>query len=285
MRSKHAKTRTITLVDLDRSRSLGSCIQDYLQHLAVRNFSPQTILSQRKQLRLFEQFCETQGVTRPLEITRSAVEAFQLHVHLYRKKDGMPLAASTQRQWLTAVKGLCTWLVRRGAIARNPAGDLQMPRAERRLPRAVLTPAEVECVLAVPDVDTPFGLRDRAILEVFYSTGIRRNELCNLTLGDVDVARGLLHVRQGKGHKDRFAPIGPRAIAWTQAYLKGARPKLGRRQHPEALFVGIHGQKVHPSRLAAHVHKLIAKADVGKLGSCHMFRQNAECRKMPSCAQ
>lgn len=224
MKAKHAKTRRINSAKLDISKSLGSYIQDYLQQLAARNFSPQTILSQRKQLRLFQQFCENQGLTYPSKLSRSVIEAFQLHVHLYRKKDGAPLAASTQRQWLTAVKGLCTWLVRRDVTERNPASDLQMPRTERRLPKAVLTPAEVECVLAVPDVATPFGLRDRAIMEVFYSTGIRRNELCSLALGDLDVARGLLHVRQGKGHKDRLAPIGPRAIAWIQAYLREARP-------------------------------------------------------------
>jgi len=272
MKAKHAKTRRTASADLDFSKSLGSYVQDYLQQLAVRNFSPQTILSQRKQLWLFQQFCENQGVAYPSKITRSAVEAFQLHVHLYRKKDGVPLAASTQRQWLTAVKGFCTWLVRRDVIERNPAGDLQMPRAERRLPKGVFAPAEVERVLAVPDVSSPFGLRDRAILEVLYSTGIRRNELCNLDLSDVQFERGLLHIRQGKGHKDRFVPIGARALAWAEAYLHEARHHLGCTQDPDALFVGKHGHRVHPSRLAANVHKLIARARVGKVGSCHMFR-------------
>jgi integrase/recombinase XerD len=249
-------------------------IRNYLRHLAVRNFSPQTIKSQRKQLAFFLSFFQSLCVDGPRLVTKDAISAFQVYVHEHRKQDGTALAASTQRQWLTAIKGLCAWLVRQGVLDRNPAADLEMPRAEHRLPRAVLTPLEAERVLAVPDIAQPFGLRDRAILEVFYSSGIRRNELCHLDLTDVQFERGLLHVRQGKGRKDRFVPVGPRALAWVEDYLQRARPRLGLRQDPRALFVGKHGQRVHPSRLAAHVHKLINKAGLGKSGSCHLFRHS-----------
>lgn len=132
--------------------------------------------------------------------------------------------------------------------------------------------AEVERVLAVPDVATPFGLRDRAILEVFYSTGVRRNELCHLDLADLDGTRGVVCVRQGKGRKDRYAPIGHRALAWVAQYLKLSRPQLARPPESPALFLGIHGQRVHPSRLASHVHDLIQRAFPGRAGSCHAFR-------------
>src|SRR3546814_5591310 len=93
---------------------------------------------------------------------------------------------------------------------------LALPRMERRLPRHVLNVREVETVLSVPDLATPSGVRDRALLETLYSTGIRRMELINLTLTDIDADRGTLMVRHVKGKKDRMIPIGERALAWIE---------------------------------------------------------------------
>lgn len=205
---------------------------------------------------------------------RETVHRYQVHLHEHRKRDGKPLAAGTQRQWLTAIVSFFRWLVRHGHLPENPAADLEMPRTEHRLPKVILSAAEVERVLAVPDVTTAFGLRDRAILEVFYSTGIRRNELCNLELAAVDFTRGLVCVRLGKGRKDRYVPIGRRALAWVEHYLKLSRPKLAWLRESPALFLGSRGQRVHPGRLASHVHDLIARAKLGKSGSCHLFRHS-----------
>ena len=149
-----------------------------------------------------------------------------------------------------------------------------MPRTEHRLPKAVLSPAEIERVMLVPDVKRPFGLRDRAILEVFYSTGVRRTELCNLDLTDLDFENGLLCVRQGKGKKDRYVPIGKRALAWVKAFLQEGRPRLGSQQDPLALFIGAQGRRMVPGRLAGHVGLLARQAKLGKSGSCHLFRHS-----------
>src|ERR1017187_10851834 len=128
----------------------------------------------------------------------------------------------------------------------NPAAELEMPRTEHRLPKAVLSPAEIERVMLVPEVKKPLGLRDRAILEVFYSTGVRRMELCHLDLTDLDFDNRLLCVRQGKGKKDRYVPIGKRALAWVKAFLQEGRPRLGSQQDPHALFVGAQGRRMVP---------------------------------------
>ncbi len=255
---------TLRLLDL---------VQRHLDHLAVRNYSPQTILSQIKQLRYFRQFCERRGVTCVDQITRQCILDYQAQLFLrYRKKDGGKLAVSTQKQWLMAVTGFMAWSTRQGFIPFNPASDLEMPRGEYRLPRAILTVGEVERVLKIPDTSTPFGLRDRAILEVFYSTGIRRNELCRLNLTDLDSERGVVRVEQGKGRKDRYVPIGTRALYWVEKYLIHSRPQLGKITDKDAVFLGKKGQRVHPGRLASHVHALIARARLGKAGSCHIFR-------------
>ena len=114
---------------------------------------------------------------------------------------------------------LLAWATRTKRLTVNPAAELELPRLPKRLPRAVLSMSEMERVLAQPDLATALGLRDRAILEVLYSTGIRRMELVGLDCTDLDAERGALLVREGKGKKDRLVPIGERAIQWTHQYL------------------------------------------------------------------
>jgi integrase/recombinase XerD len=247
-------------------------INEYLTSLAVRNYSPQTIESQTKQLRYFNQFCGGKHIDRIIDITRDMVGSYQSQLHGYRKKDGTPLAVSTQKQWLGAVKVFFIWVIRKGHMIANPASDLEMPRKEYRLPRVILSHAEVEMVLSVPDITKHFGLRDRAILEVFYSTGVRRSEICNLNLTDIDFGREIVCIRLGKGKKDRFVPIGKRALLWVEQYLVRARPFLGKSQNKESLFVGMQGKRVNPARLASHVHRIVLRSGIGKTGSCHLFR-------------
>lgn len=275
MYSRHSSvlpsTKTLTA---DNSHAFPELMDHYFEHLRVRNYCLSTIEAQAKQLRYFQRFCERHSIERPDQVSWPEISAFQVELHQYRKSNGHPLAAGTQRQWLTAVVGFFRWLVRKEIIPQNPAAELEMPRTEHRLPRNILSALEVERVIAVPDVSHPFGLRDRAILEVFYSTGIRRAELCNLDLQDVDFGRGLVCVRQGKGKKDRYVPIGRRALAWVERYIKEGRPRLGSFQDEHALFVGLHGRRIIPGRLASHVGLLIREAHLGKTGSCHLFRHS-----------
>jgi integrase/recombinase XerD len=125
-----------------------------------------------------------------------------------RKRGGATLAVATQAQRLIPVTHFFTWLPRSGRVAANPASDLLMPKSDRPLPEATLTSAAVNQLLTRPNVSRPLGLRDRAVLEVFYSWALRRGELINLMVNDVDFARGTVFVRSGKGAKDRYVPIG-----------------------------------------------------------------------------
>ncbi|GAA3693669.1 hypothetical protein GCM10022268_00720 [Sphingomonas cynarae] len=140
----------------------------------------------------------------------------------------IPARGSTRSQHVrkTPIKAFFKWLSRGNHILYNPASELELPRMERRLPRHILNVREIEAVLAVPDLSTPIGIRDRAIMEVLYSTGIRRMKLINLHLTDVDADRGTLMVRQGKGRKDRMIPIGTRALAWVGKYRDDVRADL-----------------------------------------------------------
>lgn len=116
------------------------------------------------------------------------------------------------------------WLARENHILSNPASELELPRPEKRMPALVLTAEEAEAIMAMPDVGEPLGLRDRAMLELLYATAIRRSELVDLKLYDLDQSRAMLMVR--KGNKDRVVPLGERATAWLAAYRDRVRPGL-----------------------------------------------------------
>jgi integrase/recombinase XerD len=147
-----------------------------------------------------------------------------------------------------------------------------LPKLPRRLPQTVLTIEEVEVVLNQPDVSTLAGLRDRAMLEMLYSTAIRRLELALLKVFDVNTRHGTVMVRQGKGAKDRVAPIGQRALAWLDKYLAEARPELVAAHDDGALFLTDYGETFAKNRLGDLVKRYIRSAGITATGSCHLFR-------------
>ena len=127
-------------------------------------------------------------------------------------------------------------------------------------------------MLGEADVADPLGLRDRAMLEVLYSTGMRRMELAGLHVFDIDSERGTVMVRQGKGKKDRMIPIGERAVAWVRRYIDTVRPQLAVEPDDGTLFLTGMGDAFTPNRLTQLVRNYVRAADLGKSGSCHLFR-------------
>ena len=126
--------------------------------------------------------------------------------------------------------------------------------------------------MAEPDLGDSLGVRDRAILEVLYSTGMRRMELVGLELYSVDVERGTVMIRQGKGKKDRMVPIGERALSWIEKYVREVRPQLAMEPDDGVLFLTGDGAPITPGRLTHMVRAYVDAADIGKHGSCHLFR-------------
>jgi len=127
-------------------------------------------------------------------------------------------------------------------------------------------------VLACPDVRRRLGLRDRAILETFYSTGIRRLELIRLRLSDLESERGVVLIREGKGRRDRVVPIGARALKWIGKYLEVARPRWATPTDSGCLFLTQRGNRIRENRLSEMIRGYIRAAGLGKEGSCHVFR-------------
>ncbi len=251
---------------------LAAQAERHLEWLEVRNFSAYTVEHRRRTLAAFITWCEERGIGRPEELSRLVIELYQRHVARLLKHDGTPLGIRAQQSKLTAVSVFGKWLARQRLVLVNPAADIEMPKDGVHLPKATLSLEEVEKILAVPDVTIPLGLRDRAILETFYSTGIRRGELASLRLPDLNLAQGILAVRQGKGKKDRFVPIGERALAWVAAYLRDSRPLLSLRDDEGALFLSSDGVALSPGAISTAVRHILERADIGKPGACHLFR-------------
>ena len=204
---------------------------EFIDWTAARQFSAMTVKARRIVVGYFIDWCEQRSIRRPDEVTRGILERYRQHVFLYRRKtDGAPLSHQTQGKRLISVRAFFQWMARQHHLLYNPASELELPRQQQRLPRHILSVAEVEQVLNAclhGDASTdPLGLRDRAMLETLYSTGMRRAELTGLRSDDVDLARGTVFVRLGKGAKDRVVPIGERACRWIEKYLFRVRPEL-----------------------------------------------------------
>ena len=165
---------------------------------------------------------------------------------------------------MLALPGRTSWF-------HNPASEIELPLPEKRLPDDVPTRAEVEQLLAVPDVADPLGVRDRAMLELFYSTGIRRFELCGLELSSLNTERQTLHVR-GKGKKDRVVPVGERALSWLERYLGEVRPRLCQDTHTQTFFLTAYGEGFHPDVLSRMVAHWLREAGLKRKGCCHVLR-------------
>jgi integrase/recombinase XerD len=246
--------------------------QRYLEWLAVRQYSERTVRGRRVYLGYFLAWCEARSLRRPVEVTRPILERYQRHLHHARKADGHPLSFTSQTGRVMVVRGFFRWLVRENALLANPAADLVMPRPEKRLPRAVLSPVEAEAVMNQPNVHDAVGLRDRAMLETLYSTGMRRSELLALKLDDLDAERGTVMIRLGKGRKDRLIPIGERAVAWIDKYLREVRPGLALGRDEGVLFLTELGESLVPEYVTHRLRKYVEAADVGQKGACHIFR-------------
>lgn len=247
-------------------------VSGFIEALAVRNFSPHTLHRLTKSLGYFVHWAEERGILQPMDVTRPVLLRYQRKLYHARKANGQPLAWRTQHAHLYAVRAFFRWLSRENYLLSNPASELELPRLEFRLPRTVLTPAEAATVLNQPNVQDPLGLRDRAMLETLYSTGMRRSELVALTLYDVDVDRGIVSIRQGKGRKDRTVPIGDQALAWIVKYRDDARPAFVVEPDDRLLFLGQMGRAIDAEHLTRLVRTYVAQAAIGKQGACHLFR-------------
>jgi integrase/recombinase XerD len=260
--------------DPNDPEGLGVWVRRHLEHQRARGYSEKTLRTTEQRMSGFIEWAVARGIERPSEVTRPMLEAYQRALFYYRKTNGQPLAWGTQRYELTLLRNLFRWLARQNAIPSNPASDLELPRTEQRLPKHVLNEREMEKVLAVADLSDALGLRDRALMEVLYSTGMRRHEVGGLRLNDIDAHRGVVTIRLGKGRKDRTVPIGERALFWVQRYVDEVRSTLVVVPDTGVVFLTENGDPISLSRLTDMLRDYIVAADIGKTGAAHLFRHS-----------
>jgi len=247
-------------------------LKQFLESSAAGGLSPRTIEIRERMLTYFIHWCDERNLDQPQDITRPILERYRRYLFHYRKQDGGPLSFATQQQRLTPIKAFFKWLTQENYILYNPASELALPKVHRRLPKYILTAQEVEQILNQTALHGDLGIRDRAIIETLYSTGIRRSELIHLKLYDVDTKNGTLMVREGKGKKDRLLPLGERAGLWINHYLEGIRLQLVTGTDDGTLFLHEYGEAFHKNRLTDLVKKYIEQAGINKPGACHIFR-------------
>ena len=246
----------------------------YLQFLQFTETtcSQDTVKRRESALRRFIVWCDDRDLPSPREITKPILQRYQRYLFYYRKADGQPLSVGTQNSMLTPIKSFFKWLCQENHILMNPASELILPRKPRRLPKTILHADEINQVFTTMDIHTPSGLRDRAILETLYSTGMRRMELVNLSVYDIDIRRGAVWIREGKYQKDRFIPIGTQALHWIEAYQEKARPALVIEPDSGIVFLSDYGEAFKRDQLSALVKRYLTRAGIETRGSCHLFR-------------
>ncbi len=280
--------------DPSAANPLHAWAASFCEWTVVRGLAASTAYTRERGLQGFIQWLDERGIRHPGEVTRPVLQRYQRHLYLHRKKDGQALTLGTQHSRLMSVVAFFKWLTREGHILSNPAADLDMARPRLQLPRLLLSVQDVQDVLnAIPtgevtgNTSGPLrypsghlsdahsgtilrGIRDRAMLEVLYSSGLRKGELMRLALGEIDTERGTVLVRQGKGRKDRLVPLGERAAAWVQRYLLEVRPQL-LVMDTQTVFLSDWGEPWESDRLFRVVRGYLLAVGIAG-GTCHAFR-------------
>ncbi len=257
--------------------TLSEAVLFYLEDCLARGMSPNTIITKQQSLKRFTEWCVTQSIHKPQEVNLEVMEGFRHYLHYYKKiLDGKPLSINSQHKFLTDLKLFLRRLHRRLIISNADFEEFEMPKCQKRLPRSVLSPEEVERIFALPLLRGDFvGIRDRAIMEVYYATAIRRSELVRIKLSHIDIGKQLLMVIEGKGLKDRHLPIAERACQWVQRYLDEARSQFVSISSEDILFLSREGLPLNPDQVGQMVGKYVSRSGIDKPGACHLFRHAA----------
>jgi integrase/recombinase XerD len=275
IRSIHNTKRPLFLFQLQRppmSLEYAEATLLYLEHKFLRKDSELTIEREEYALGRFGQFLAQRGVLDVHAVSPEDLSTYSAELEAHRKEDGTALSAATRFAYLISVRGLFRFLAKRGYLFKNPAAKLILPRVSGSS-RRPFSETEVEQMLASVHTDSAIGIRDRAVLEVLYSAGLRRRELAGLLLSDVQDET--LFVRLGKNQRQRMVPCGVRAMDWIQKYTADARPDLIQDKAHDVLFVNRKGLPISPESVSEIVREYKASAGLEKAGAAHLMRHTS----------
>lgn len=257
--------------EINRIRAL---VEEFIRDRRMEGYANRTEESIQWGLNYLTAFLRERDEDRLQSITADTMHKYQMHLYNLRSRRGEPLSLVSQGKALVSARVFFRWLVRRGYMLADPASGICLPRRKKPLPKGVMTRREIGRVLAAPDVDTPIGLRDRAILELMYSSGLRNNEVRSLSVADVNTAEGEVRVINGKGGVDRVVPLGSIAAKYIDLYIREARPQiLGWKEDPGALFIGLRGRRMNGTTVNRWiVQRTASRAGVSKSVTAHGVR-------------
>jgi integrase/recombinase XerD len=242
-------------------------VRSFLDHLRVeRGLAGNTLLAYGRDLSSFTAWAEKVGRPRPRSVRRGDVQSYLRELRL------RGLSPRSTARALASLRVFFRFLRQEGITRDDPTAELEAPRVERSLPKAIPA-AEVERLLRAPDVATPLGLRDAAMVEVLYATGLRVSELIGLTLEDLHLDLGYLRCR-GKGSRERVVPIGAQARLKVQEYLAGGRVQILRGKASPHLFVQARGAPMTRQAFWKNLRRYASQAGVRGRLSPHVLRHS-----------
>ena len=251
-------------------------VDEFDHNLKLRDYSVETRRNYRTPLLALADWVEADEQLRNLvDLSAQVLEKFWAELSFRpprrkRKRGAKTLSSGTLRLYATGLRSFFQYLVLQGELLGDPSHGVIAPRRQRTVRGAILSPREVLRLLMAIELDTPEGLRDRAVVELVYSTGIRRGELAGLNLQELDLETGWLRVL-GKGKKMRYVPVGHEAELALRGYLRDARPRLARAEN-EALFLRTNGERYSGHCLGKLLHRLAAEAGIKKRVTPHVLR-------------
>lgn len=254
---------------MDSSESIAATSAAYLSALrAERDVSPHTLAAYRHDLTGFNAWARRGGVTGLRAVDRKLLRRYISYL------TQLGYARRSIARKVSALRSLLAWAVLTDVISANPAEGLGAPKLDKPLPK-VLPATEAARLCELPPTDDPVGLRDRALLELLYGSGLRIAEACGLDLGDVDLAAATVLVT-GKGRKQRQVPLSEPAVTALEVYLQDARTPLlkrGKGQAAEALFLNLRGARLGPRTVRASLARLL-RAEGSPVVSPHVLRHS-----------
>ncbi len=242
-------------------------LDQFLHYLVVeKGLSKNTIEAYSHGLNRFLDYLKKKGIQEIPRVNKFDVRAFLLAL----KKKGLSTKSVVRN--LVAIRSLFQFLIREGILETNPIETLESPKIPKTLPE-ILTLKEVEQLLEQPNPKTPMGMRDRAMLEVLYATGMRVSELTQLPMNQINLEGGYVLVF-GKGSKERIIPLGSEAMKWVALYLKGPRERLAKRKESPFLFISRMGRGMSRQQFWKHIKAYGRKAGVQKRITPHLLRHS-----------
>jgi integrase/recombinase XerD len=262
-------------MDKPTTNKLWRCVKYYLEVCLALGQSNDTVRTKKYGLKKFCTWCFSHGVRTIDEIDIPLMDDYMEYLNKYRKPlDKKPICDANKYGLLLCVKTFVGKMYNRGLLPSNKLDCIDLPSVGRPLPKAIFTADEVEKIIDQTMLFGSKGMRDRVVLETFFATGIRRVELLNLDLEDIDFEQQLVRVRKGKGKREYILPISDRACEWLVFYLTKLRPQLAHIKSGSALFLNDNGYRYRANALSDMASRYVRFAGFKRAGACHLFRHS-----------